>query len=149
MKKKTAFLLVAAVLLLTAVLAAVHLTTREQVETGRLVVSYQNKQQEVVFAQLPLQQIQGTISNAKGQTFPVDAKGLSAEAFLAALNISGFSKMTVVADDEYRAEVSAAEIAAEDTVALILQEDGGVQMVVFPDSNSKRNVTNVIRVEVS
>ena len=57
--------------------------------------------------------------------------------------------MTVVADDEYRAEVSAAEIAAEDTVARILQEDGGVQMVVFPDSNSKRNVTNVIRVEVS
>jgi hypothetical protein len=119
------------------------------VETGQLVVSYQNKQQEVVFAQLPLQQIQGTISNAKGQTFPVDAKGLSAEAFLAALNISGFSKMTVVADDEYRAEVSAAEIAAEDTVALILQEDGGVQMVVFTDSNSKRNVTNVVRVEVS
>ena len=149
MKKKTAFLLVVAVLLLTAVLAAVHLTTREQVETGQLVVSYQNKQQEVVFAQLPLQQIQGTISNAKGQTFSVDAKGLSAEAFLAELNITGFSKMTVVADDEYRAEVSAAEIAAEDTVALILQEDGGVQMVVFPDSNSKRNVTNVIRVEVS
>lgn len=149
MKKKTAFLLVVAVLLLTAVLAVVHLTTREQVETGRLVVSYQNKQQEVVFTKLPLQQIQGTISNAKGQTFSVDAKGLSAEAFLAELNITGFSKMTVVADDEYRAEVSAAEIAAEDTVALILQEDGGVQMVVFPDSNSKRNVTNVIRVEVS
>ena len=149
MKKKTAFLLVVAVLLLTAVLAVVHLTTREQVETGQLVVSYQNKQQEVVFTKLPLQQIQGTISNAKGQTFSVDAKGLSAEAFLAELNISSFSKMTVVAADEYRAEVSADEIAAEDTVALILQEDGGVQMVVFPDSNSKRNVTNVVRVEVS
>ena len=149
MKKKAAFLLVAAVLLLTAVLAVVHLTTREQVETGRLVVSYQNKQQEVVFAQLPLQQIQGTISNAKGQTFSVDAKGLSAEAFLAELNISSFSTLTVVADDEYRAEVSAAEIEAENVVAFITQEDGGVQMVVFTDSNSKRNVTNVVRVEVS
>ena len=138
----------AAVLLLTAVLAVVHLTSREQIRPGQLAVVYREKQQTVVFAELPLQQVKGTISNAKGETFPIDAKGISVAAFLDELDISGYSKVTVVADDEYRAEVGADEIAADGVVYLI-EEDGGVKMLVFTDKNSKRNVSNLVRVEVS
>ncbi len=117
-------------------------------QPGQLAVVYREKQQTVVFAELPLQQVKGTISNAKGETFPIDAKGISVAAFLDELDISGYSKVTVVADDEYRAEVSADEVAA-DSVVYLIEEDGGVKMLVFTDKNSKRNVSNLVRVEVS
>ena len=57
-------------------------------------------------------------------------------------------QVTVTADDEYSAVVTAEELAAPDKVYLIAQEEDGVQLVVFGDSNSKRNVSNVVRVTV-
>ena len=66
---------------------------------------------------------------------------------LSQTGITDYQKVLVVADDAYSAEVTAEEIAAPGQVYLMRQEDG-IRLVVFGDSNSKRNVTNVVRLEV-
>ncbi len=54
----------------------------------------------------------------------------------------------MVADDEYRAEVSAQEIAEENRVYLMIGDEPYASALVFGDQNSKRNVSGVIRLVV-
>lgn len=150
MKKKNAFVVaLTTMVLLTAMLAAVHLLGREKVAKGQLHITYQNKETQVTFDELPLQEVKGTITDAKGDKREITAQGISMKNMLLALALKSYDKVVVVAEDEYRAEVTAEEIAVDSVVYMIAQKEEGVQMLVFTDTNSKRNVSNVIRMEVS
>ena len=56
--------------------------------------------------------------------------------------------LKVTAQDEFSAEISGEELLEKDKVYLISEDDGTVALVVFGDSNAKRNVKNVARIEV-
>lgn len=136
--------LIIAVLVIVAAAAAIHLTTRTQVPEGKLLVAGT----EINLSGLALQDVKGTLVNGKGDEIPVDAKGVAMSAVLASAGITEYSQITVCADDEYSAAVSREEVSAPEKVYLVLQDEGGVKMVVFGDSNSKRNVSDVVRIDV-
>ena len=138
----------AGILLLTAIVAGVHLSTREKAVEGQLLVSCGGPETAVEIGKLELRSVQGTISNAKGETREIDAMGVPVAEILKSVDAAEVSTVTVVADDEYRADLTAAEAEDEQNVFFVLQEDGGLQLIVFTDNNSKRNVSNVVRMEV-
>ena len=138
--KKWILILVGVLVLLTAVFAVVHFSTREAVPQGAVKVCQNGKERCVSLDKLELMRVTGTIVNGKGETRDVDADGLP----LSQLAQGAFSGVTVTADDEYAATVSAEEI---DNAFLIRNDDGSAQLIVFGDSNSKRAVRNVARIE--
>ena len=148
-KKSLRMILLAAILLLTAVAVAVHLTTRESVPKGYLQLTYGGEEIEILLSDLSLKQVRGTISNAKGDQKTIDAKGISVWDVLQLAGAEKFSVLTVTGDDEYNAELTAEEVEDTANANFILQADGGIQLIVFHDTNSKRCVSDVVRVEAS
>lgn len=148
MKKNHVRVLLAAVVLLTCVVAAVHLVTRTSVEQGGLQVVASSKTVTVKLSELDLQMIEGQTVNGKGETSDVAAMGISMEKLLSDAGVEDYQTVCVFADDEYKAELSAAEIHGERGVYLIQEEDM-IRLIVFGDSSSKRNVSRAVRVEAS
>lgn len=149
MKKNNVILLLGAVLLVTMAVAVLHLSTRTVVPEGHLLVTCDGKETEIAVSKLKLQTVRGTISNAKGDKRTIDAQGVAVATILSEAGISECSTVVIVAEDEYRAELTAEEAFSVEGVYIILQEEGGVQLIVFSDINSKRSVSNVVRLEVS
>lgn len=148
MKKKIiAILAILAALLL--VLTAVRLITREQIPEGALAVHMGEKTSYITLDQLNSQQITGTLINGKGQEKQVDASGVPLKSVLEAAKIPAeqIHTVTLTADDAYSAEIKAEELE-ENKVYLAREEDGSVTLVVFGDSNSKRQVHNVVSLDV-
>ncbi len=148
MKKKTLWLVAAAVLVLAA-LIVIRLSTRTAVPEGTIRLERDGTITQIDPATLTLTDVHGTVVNGKGEEKPVDGKGILLADLLAGQKQTGFSRVTAVADDEYSADVTAEEIARPDKVWLVQQEDGSFKLVVFGDSNSKRNVSDVRRLVIS
>ena len=55
--------------------------------------------------------------------------------------------VTVTSADEYSVRLTAEEVAAEDKAWLLFEGDA-FRLIVFGDKDSKRNVKNVIRLQV-
>lgn len=136
-------------ILVTAAAAAFHLTTRAAVPEGVLRVELAGGQtKELSLEKLKLVPVQGTVVNGKGEESAVDAQGILLSDMLREAGVTEYSVVTVTADDEYSAQVTAEEIAESGKVYLIRQEEGGMQMIVFGDENSKRKVSDVVRLSV-
>ena len=141
MKKKPLILTILVILVLaTAVLAILHLNTRESIPQDTLVVTYQGKTKTVDLDQMTLIEVSGTIVNGKGEEKYVDAKGIP----IFSLITERTQTATVRADDEYSAAVG---IEDAENAYLILNEDGSFRLIVFGDTNSKRDVKHVVKVE--
>lgn len=123
-------------MLLTAVLAAIHLTTRTPETAGEFLLNGES----LKIADLQLSPVQGTIVNGKGVEKQIDGQGIS----LSAVCGDDLETVTVTASDEYRAVVSIDEIQ---NAYLILKDDGSLQLIVFGDENAKRDVKNVVRID--
>ena len=137
MKNKRVYLIILAVLVvITAVLAVVHVTTRERIPDGAVLIRQKGEERYVTPKAQFQTAVKGTIVNGKGEEKIIDAKGIA----LKDLAKGEFNRATVIASDEYSAVVNAAEA---DNAYLILSDDGSVQLVVFGDTNSKRAVRNV------
>lgn len=147
-KKHIRVLLAAGVILLTGVVACVHLATRTSTEEGQIQIMYEEKTVSVSLTELELRPVQGSISNAKGETFEIDAKGFPLEELLASAGVTSYETVSVIADDEYYAKLTFAELHGEREVYL-LEEEAGARLIVFGDANSKRNVSRVARIEIS
>ena len=139
MKNRKLIILTIVLLILAAALAVLHLSSRETVAENSVQLSADGKIHEISLSDLSLTAISGVRVNGKGEQIPVDGKGISLTDLLRKYNVNAYSKVTVVSDDSYSAEVSADE--AEN--ANFLVEDGQLRLVVFGDSNSKRSVSNV------
>lgn len=147
-KHRFSTVLIGALLLVVAVAAAAHLTSRIQRSEGSLQITYNGSAVELPLGDFSLSPVQGTVKNAKGDSRRIDAQGIPVSDILAAAGIDGYQVVTVVADDEYRAEISAEEVSQADRVYLLCGEAPLPQVIVFGDENSKRNVSAVVRLEV-
>lgn len=142
------FLLIAALAALTVAAAVLRLSVRENVPEGSIQIETSGEVINVLFSEQQLTNVKGTIVNGKGEEKIINAQGILLADFLNAYQISGFDEVVVEADDAYSAVVTAEEVAAPEKVYLTAQENGGVKMVVFGDANSKRSVSDVVRIKV-
>lgn len=148
-KNRPAILLLAVLLAVTAAAAGIHLSTRQTAQMGTVLVECGGKVEELSLDRVELTAVRGTVINGKGEERRVDAQGAPLSAVLAEAGITSYTQAAVTADDEYSVTVTQEEAAAPDRVFLIVQEGERPQLLVFGDPNSKRNVTNVIRLTVS
>ncbi|MCI8698798.1 MAG: hypothetical protein HFF29_06810 [Oscillospiraceae bacterium] len=148
-KNRPAILLLAVLLAVTAAAAGIHLSTRQTAQMGTVLVEYGGKVEELSLDRVELTAVRGTVINGKGEERRVDAQGAPLSAVLAEAGITSYTQAAVTADDEYSVTVTQEEATAPDRVFLIVQEGERPQLLVFGDPNSKRNVTNVIRLTVS
>lgn len=148
MKKSNSVKIVVFLVLVTVAVATIHLTIRADVPEGVLHVERGGQVMELPLDQLELVPVQGTVVNGKGEEHTVSAQGILLSDVLRKLDIDEYSSVTVVADDEYSAQVTWKELTQSDKVYLIRQEEGGMQLIVFGDSSSKRNVSGAVRLSV-
>lgn len=146
--KRGAYYILVALVAVTALLAVVHMNTRDKAPEGAVLVEYGESRSAVTADTLPLTEVTGTVVNGKGEERTVEAEGILLSEVLKTAGVADAPSATVTADDGYSAQVTGEELAAPDKVYLIRQEDGGMQLIVFGDSNSKRNVSGVIKVAV-
>lgn len=143
--RKLIFGILAALVLLTAVLTVVHLTTREQREEGALQVVCDGKTELVYLSDLkPLTPVQGTVTNNAGEKKTIDGQGIQIREVLKLAGAEVTGELKVTSDDEYTVTLTAEEIAEEGKAWLLL-EDGTLRLIVFGDQGAKRNVKNVVR----
>lgn len=133
--KKKIVIGIAILVILTAIFAIIHLTTRTPEIEGSVLVNGT----EVKLSDLDCEKVTGSIKNGKGEVKEIDADGVK----LASLLSGDYNTVKIIAADEYSATVSADEI---DNAYLIL-DDGSLRLIVFGDENSKRDVKNVARID--
>ena len=146
MKKNKALLIVIILAVITAAVAFIHLSTREEVAEGTVQVSQGDQVSAVELSELEYEQVTGTRVNGKGEEIPVDGSGVLLKTVLDEAGAEGYSSVTVTSDDSYSAELTREEVEDESKAWLILQEEGGLRLIVFGDSNSKRSVSNVVQI---
>lgn len=147
MKTHKALLLILVLVMITGIAAWFHLTSREEVAAGTLQITVNGNTQTIELAALDYAPVSGVRVNGKGETISVEGRGILVKDLLASTKIASYSKVTVVSDDSYTAELTAEEVA-EDGKAWLLLEQPYLRLVVFGDQNSKRSVSNVVQIIV-
>ena len=147
MKTHKALLLILVLVMLTGIAAWFHLTSREEAAEGTLQITVSGNTQTIELAALDYAPVSGVRVNGKGETISVEGRGILVKDLLASTKIASCSKVTVVSDDSYTAELTAEEVA-EDGKAWLLLEQPYLRLVVFGDQNSKRSVSNVVQIIV-
>lgn len=147
MKKYRVLVFILVLALVTGIAAWLHLTTREEVASGSLQITVHGQVKTVKLSELAYEQVSGVRVNGKGESIPVEGQGISLKELLREEQVGSYSKVTVVADDSYHAELTAVEVAEDGKAYLLLQEDT-LRLVVFGDENSKRSITHVVQIIV-
>lgn len=147
MKTHKALLLILVLVMITGIAAWFHLTSREEAAEGTLQITVSGNTQTIEMAALDYVPVSGVRVNGKGETISVEGRGILVKDLLASTKIASYSKVTVVSDDSYTAELTAEEVA-EDGKAWLLLEQPYLRLVVFGDQNSKRSVSNVVQIIV-
>lgn len=139
-QKKLLLVILAALVLLTAALAIVHLCTRDKVPEGALLVTYNGKSSYIEVDKLTMTEVSGTVTNGKGEEKTIQGQGVP----LFSLLDGAFQSAAVSAEDEYTATVG---VEDAENAFLVLSEDGSMRLVVFGDANAKRDVKQVVKVD--
>ena len=147
-KAEPVHIAVLVLILITAAAAVLRLAARPAIPEGALRIEHGGREVELPLERLELTAVRGTVVNGKGEERTIDARGVLLSEVLREAGISEFAEVTVTAGDAYSAVVTADEIAAPDRVYLIRQDEGGLRLIVFGDSNSKRSVSNVVSLSV-
>ena len=146
--KNKKLVIIAAVLVLVAVIAAaVHFMTAPKAAEGDVILTYGGKTTGITLADLELTDVNGVRVNCKGEEIEVNGKGIFVKDLLHEYGVADFTKISVVSEDSYVAEIENAEVQ-EEGKAYILVEEGEARLVVFGDTNSKRSVSNVKQIVV-
>ena len=146
MKKKTLLIILAVLVVLAAVLAVIISKNQPQKAVSEVIIVQNGKQAKVDLGKLDLTDVKATVTRANGKTLEIDAKGLEMRKLLE--KYSGYTTLTVSAEDNYTAEIKADELQTEKNVYLIIGEENKPRLVVLSDSNAKRDVKNVLTIEL-
>lgn len=153
MKKSTKIIMaaIAALIALTAVFAIIHSAARTEVPDGALLVSCGGEKKYVDLASLDTVSVRGSVVNGKGEKSDVNTQGVPLADVIenAGFDPNGAVTVKVTADDEFSAELNGDELNEDGKAYLVGEDDGSMRLVVFGDSNAKRNVRNVVSVEVT
>lgn len=147
MKKYRVLVFILVLALVTGIAAWLHLTTREEVEPGMVQITANGQVKTVKLSEQDYEQVSGVRVNGKGESIPVEGPGISLKELLQEQQVAFYTKVTVVADDSYSAELAAEEVA-EDGKAYLLMEENSLRLIVFGDENSKRSITHVVQIIV-
>lgn len=148
---KTMKILMLALLLVTVIAAGAYLALRAQIPKDAIVLEYGSTTYIVDLQGIKMTEIHGERINGKGETKPVDGMGFHLQDLVAWTLGKDFTcdTVTITASDGVSAEITADELAEEGKVVLLWnEEDGRLQLIVFGDSDSKRSVKQVERIEV-
>lgn len=148
MKSHKAIILAFILIVFTMIAAVFHFNTRQEVPENAIQIVTGEKTYTIDIENLEYEQVIGVRINGKGEEIPVDEQGISIKHFLSLENIEEYSYISVVADDSYRAKLTAEEVNETGKAFLTVQEEGGLRLVVFGDENSKRSVSNVVQIIV-
>ena len=146
MKKNRLMIFAFVLVAVTAIMATIHLNTREEVAEGQIKLINGDKEITVNLNNLEYEQLSGIRVNGKGEEIPVEGKGILMRDLLKTVETIEYETVQVVADDSYTAEVTVEEVMEDGKVCLFLQEEGGLRLVVFGDENSKRSVSDVVQI---
>ncbi len=143
-EQKNKIVLIAVIIVLLAVTAGAvlwYLSSRNEVPENSLVVAAGGKEQVLDIDKLSLESFSGITVNGKGEQKDINAEGVKLSSVI---DVSDYSEVSVIADDAYSVVVKKEEIDN----AWLQIEEGTARLIVFGDSDSKRNVKNVVRIEV-
>lgn len=138
--KKWPVAIIAALIFVTAVLAVIHLTGRDNAADGMILLNDRGEISYIDPEQLSLTDVAGTTVNGKGEEKRIEAKGVPLDVVTGA----NFDMVTVTADDAYTAQVGAEEFER----AYLIVDDGALRLIVFGDANAKRDVKHIVRIDV-
>ena len=127
--------------LLTGVLTYMHLSNRQVSADNSLTILADGKERTVDIYSMELTDFSADMVNGKGDTKHISGKGIKLAELI---GTSEFEEVSVIADDSYYATVMASEIDN----AWIMIEEGKARLIVENDKNAKRDVKNVVRIEV-
>ncbi len=146
---KAAILMIAVLMALVSILAAVHGAFRQEVPEGSLAINYQGDTCLVNIEKLATEKVTGTLVNGKGETKEIHVQAIAMADVLAEANIDAMTveTVTVTADDEFLADVAGDEVRESGKVYMAV-EDEGAALIVFGDTNAKRNVRKVVKLDV-
>lgn len=150
-QKKTILLVLLCLVLVTTVLAVIHLSTRDRAPEGALMIRYKDQTSYIELSKLKTAEVTGTIVNGKGEEMEVREQGVRVEDVLKAAGIdpAQAGSVTATAADEFSAVLTGEEIREAGKAWLAEDREGKFRLIVFGDSNSKRNVRNVVRLTVN
>ena len=144
--KKKSLIVIAALLVITAIITCVYLNTRTKTAEGDILLVSSGKEVTIHFNELPLTDVSGETVNKKGETKTIKGKGFPLSGIPSLAGESDYSEMTVYADDEYNASISKDELSGDDN-AFLIEDEKGIRMVVF-GGPADRAVKNVVRIEI-
>ncbi|WP_026658760.1 hypothetical protein [Butyrivibrio sp. AC2005] len=152
--KKKSIVIVIILLVITCIASFFYLRSRNDAPKGNLAIINGDKTVLIDAFSGSLVSVKGVTINAKGQEKDVDETGISLKDAISksGLDNTGFTRARVVSSDEFAAEISFDEINEDGKAYLAKQqEDDGstsARLYVFGDSDSKRQVKNVVRIEL-
>ena len=146
MNRKTLLIILAVLVVLAAVLAVIVSKEQPQKTVSEVIIAQNGKQTKVDLGRLELSDVKATVTRANGKALEIDSKGLELRKLLE--EYSGYTTVTVLAEDNYTAEIKADELQTEKNVYLMIGEENRPRLVVLSDSNAKRDVKNVLTIEL-
>ncbi len=146
MNKKTLIVILTVLVVLAAVLAVIVSNNQPRKAVSEVIIVQNGKQTRVDLGKLDLTDVKATVTRARGKTLEIDAKGLELRSLLE--EYSGYTTLKVSAEDNYTAEIKADELQTDNNVYLIIGEENKPRLVVLSDSNAKRDVKNVLTIEL-
>ena len=144
-KNKITIGIIVGSIFIVGILAAIHLASRPLVPTNHILLKQGDETFDIDIDSFQMGMVEGKTVNAKGDIKIISGEGILLRDAISDVDIGKFDEATVVSDDEYHAIVKESEIFDSDNVYL-LRQDSGIRMCVFGDDNSKRNVTNVVKI---
>ena len=96
MKKHRAIIIIVILVVITGIIAMMHLHTREEVPEGAIEVSFGEETYVVDIHELSYEQVTGTRVNGKGEEKTVEASGILLKNLLEGVGITEYGKVSVV-----------------------------------------------------
>ncbi len=128
--------------LITILVSFIYLRGRKSVPKTQIVLSVNSTEKFISLSDYKLSGVSEDIPNKKGEVKHIEGDGVLISDIIGPVS---FSDITVIADDEYRASLTPEDMEN----AFLLSDEESARLIVKGDKNSKRDVKNVVRIEVN
>ena len=144
MNKKVKLILSGVILclaLITTLVSATYLKGRKSTPENQIAVSVNAEDKFVSLSDFKLSKVSEDIKNKKGETKHIEGDGVLVRDIIGSVS---FTEITVISDDEFRATLTTDDLEN----AWLLSQEETARLIVKGDKDSKRDVKNVVRIEV-